>query len=46
LAIIGSFHFTKVAEQNNAENLIVIRAKNLASIYSENWERHKGQVGR
>jgi phosphatidylserine/phosphatidylglycerophosphate/cardiolipin synthase-like enzyme len=28
--IAGSFNFTKAAEENNAENLIVIRDKKLA----------------
>jgi phosphatidylserine/phosphatidylglycerophosphate/cardiolipin synthase-like enzyme len=39
--ITGSFNFTKAAEENNAENLIIIRSKELAGIYLENWQRHK-----
>jgi phosphatidylserine/phosphatidylglycerophosphate/cardiolipin synthase-like enzyme len=41
VVITGSFNFTKAAETNNAENLLVIRSKDLAKVYIENWERHK-----
>ena len=39
--ITGSFNFTKAAEDKNAENLLIIRNKDLAKIYLENWEKHK-----
>jgi len=39
--ITGSFNFTKAAEEKNAENLLIIRSKELAKIYLENWERHR-----
>jgi len=39
--IIGSLNFTKAAEEKNAENLLVIRSKNLALTYIENWQMHK-----
>jgi phosphatidylserine/phosphatidylglycerophosphate/cardiolipin synthase-like enzyme len=39
--ITGSFNFTKAAELNNAENLLVIRSKELAGIYIKNWNSHK-----
>jgi phosphatidylserine/phosphatidylglycerophosphate/cardiolipin synthase-like enzyme len=39
--ITGSFNFTKAAEEKNAENVLVIRSKELAKIYMENWNRHK-----
>jgi phosphatidylserine/phosphatidylglycerophosphate/cardiolipin synthase-like enzyme len=39
--ITGSFNFTKAAEQNNAENLLVIRDKKLAERYTKNWEEHE-----
>jgi len=39
--ITGSFNFTKAAEERNAENLLVIRSKELAKIYLENWQRHR-----
>lgn len=41
VVITGSFNFTKAAEQNNAENLISIKSKQLALVYAENWEKHK-----
>ena len=40
IVITGSFNFTKAAEENNAENLLVIRDKNLAERYAENWQEH------
>ena len=39
--ITGSFNFTKAAEEKNAENLLIIRNKNLAKVYMENWYKHK-----
>jgi len=39
--ITGSFNFTKAAEENNAENLLVIRDKKLAEQYKENWQKHE-----
>jgi phosphatidylserine/phosphatidylglycerophosphate/cardiolipin synthase-like enzyme len=39
--ITGSFNFTKAAEQHNAENLLILKNKDLAKLYVENWNRHK-----
>jgi hypothetical protein len=39
--ITGSFNFTKQAEEKNAENLLVLRSRELAKAYIDNWERHK-----
>jgi phosphatidylserine/phosphatidylglycerophosphate/cardiolipin synthase-like enzyme len=39
VVIIGSFNFTRAA----AENLLIIRSKELAREYLENWERHRAQ---
>ena len=39
--ITGSFNFTKRAEENNAENLVVIRDKKVAYKYVENWRIHR-----
>ena len=39
--ITGSFNFTKAAEEKNAENLLIIKAKDLAKLYIENWYKHK-----
>jgi len=38
--ITGSFNFTKAAKERNAENLLVIRSKELAAKYLENWQLH------
>ncbi len=38
--ITGSFNFTKAAEENNAENLLVIRDRKLAERYTKNWQEH------
>jgi phosphatidylserine/phosphatidylglycerophosphate/cardiolipin synthase-like enzyme len=39
--ITGSFNFTRAAEEKNAENLLIIKSKELAGIYIENWGRHR-----
>jgi phosphatidylserine/phosphatidylglycerophosphate/cardiolipin synthase-like enzyme len=39
--ITGSFNFTKAAEEKNAENLLIIRNKELAKVYIENWYKHR-----
>jgi len=38
--LTGSFNFTKAAEENNAENLLVIEDVALAKKYTENWQKH------
>lgn len=45
VVIAGSFNFTKAAETNNAETILVIRSKNMAKVYIDNWERHKEHAG-
>ena len=37
--VTGSFNFTKAAEEHNAENVLVLEDKALASRYAENWRR-------
>jgi phosphatidylserine/phosphatidylglycerophosphate/cardiolipin synthase-like enzyme len=39
--ITGSFNFTKAAEEKNAENLLILKNKELAAIYINNWNKHK-----
>jgi phosphatidylserine/phosphatidylglycerophosphate/cardiolipin synthase-like enzyme len=39
--ITGSFNFTMAAEEKNAENLLIIKSKELAGIYIGNWNRHR-----
>lgn len=41
--ITGSFNFTKAAQYNNAENLLIINDKNLAIAYSKNWQKRLQQ---
>ena len=38
--LTGSFNFTKAAESNNAENLLVIKDPELAKKYTANWQVH------
>jgi phosphatidylserine/phosphatidylglycerophosphate/cardiolipin synthase-like enzyme len=38
--IMGSFAFTKAAEEMNSENLLIIHSSQLAREYRDNWERH------
>lgn len=40
IVITGSFNFKKAAEENNAENLLIIHDKKLASLYIKNWQEH------
>ncbi len=39
--ITGSFNFTRAAEERNAENLLIIKSKDLAKPYIDNWNQHK-----
>jgi phosphatidylserine/phosphatidylglycerophosphate/cardiolipin synthase-like enzyme len=39
--ITGSFNFTKAAEDNNAENLLVIQDSDMAAKYARNWNVHR-----
>lgn len=39
--ITGSYNFTKGAEYNNAENLLVIHSPALADVYLANWTVHQ-----
>jgi phosphatidylserine/phosphatidylglycerophosphate/cardiolipin synthase-like enzyme len=41
IVITGSFNFTKAAEEKNAENLLILRNKDLAGIYLTNWVNHR-----
>jgi phosphatidylserine/phosphatidylglycerophosphate/cardiolipin synthase-like enzyme len=38
--ITGSFNFTKAAEEKNAENLLIIKSRELAGIYIGDWKKH------
>jgi len=39
--ITGSFNFSKAAEDKNAENLLVIKSRELAELYRNNWLQHR-----
>jgi phosphatidylserine/phosphatidylglycerophosphate/cardiolipin synthase-like enzyme len=39
--ITGSFNFTKAAEEKNAENLLIIKSRELAKLYLNNWQEHR-----
>jgi len=41
IVLTGSFNFTKAAEENNAENLLVINDTALAKQYVNNWHAHE-----
>ena len=40
VVLTGSFNFTKAAEENNAENLLVLHDSSLAATYTANWQAH------
>jgi len=44
--ITGSFNFTKAAEQKNAENVLILKNKELARIYIDNWMKHRNHSER
>ncbi len=39
--ITGSFNFTKAAEEKNAENLLILKNRELAKQYIDNWNKHR-----
>jgi phosphatidylserine/phosphatidylglycerophosphate/cardiolipin synthase-like enzyme len=41
MVLMGSFNFTKSAQEKNAENLLIIRDPTLAAQYTKNWEAHR-----
>lgn len=41
IVITGSFNFTRAAQYNNAENVLIIHDDNLARKYLQNWYRRK-----
>ena len=36
--ITGSFNFTKAADENNSENVVVIPIAGVAAQYEQNWQ--------
>lgn len=41
VVITGSYNFTKAAEKNNAENLVIIDSPDVAAKYLQNWQKHQ-----
>jgi phosphatidylserine/phosphatidylglycerophosphate/cardiolipin synthase-like enzyme len=41
MVLTGSFNFTKAAQNQNAENLLILRDPALATQYTQNWEAHR-----
>lgn len=39
--ITGSFNFSKAAEESNAENLLILKNKELATVYMRNFAEHR-----
>jgi len=39
--ITGSFNFSKAAEESNAENLLILKSKELATVYMRNFAEHR-----
>lgn len=39
--VTGSFNFTKAAEESNAENLLILRSPELASLYTRQFIEHR-----
>ncbi len=46
VVITGSFNFTRAAEQQNSENLLLIHDPALAARYAENWQTHAAHSSR
>lgn len=44
--ITGSFNFTRAAAEKNAENLLIIRNRELAGLYTGNWKKHREHTER
>lgn len=40
VVLTGSMNFSRVAEEKNAENLLIIRDQELAARYRDNWQAH------
>jgi phosphatidylserine/phosphatidylglycerophosphate/cardiolipin synthase-like enzyme len=43
--ITGSFNFTRAAEEKNAENILIVKSKELAGIYIDKWKKHRKHSG-
>jgi len=41
IVMTGSFNFNKASDELNAENLLIIKSKELAIVYRNNWLEHR-----
>ncbi len=41
IVLTGSFNFSKSAETTNAENILILKDKNLAAQYLKNWHQRR-----
>lgn len=41
VVVTGSYNFTKAAEKNNAENLVIIESGAVADKFHNNWQKHR-----
>jgi phosphatidylserine/phosphatidylglycerophosphate/cardiolipin synthase-like enzyme len=41
MVITGSFNFTAAAEQSNAENLLILKSRDLSRTYEKNFDAHR-----
>ncbi len=39
--VTGSFNFTRAADEQNAENVLIIKSEELAKLYMANWQEHR-----
>ncbi|MFA6222675.1 MAG: phospholipase D family protein [Desulfomonilaceae bacterium] len=39
--VTGSFNFTRAADEQNAENVLIIKSAELAKLYLANWQDHR-----
>jgi hypothetical protein len=38
---VSGLSLARAAEEKNAENLLIIKSKQLAMLYSDNWRKHR-----
>ena len=45
IVVTGSFNFTRAADEQNAENVLIISDPTLAVRYGDNWREHAKHSG-
>jgi len=41
ILLTGSFNFSKASEEMNAENLLMLKSRELSTVYRDNWLKHR-----